>query len=83
MGYVEMSITKADLENFNRFASEKVKQGAADSIVDLAAEWQAVRERAEVNSAIRRGIDEMNAGLGRPADEALDDYRRKYDIPKQ
>ncbi len=37
----------------------------------------------EVHSeeAIRQGLEEMRAGLGRPADEVLADIRRDLDLP--
>jgi hypothetical protein len=36
-----MSITKHDLRDFSRFANERLKNGAANSLVDLAGEWEA------------------------------------------
>ena len=40
-----MAVTKEDLRNFHRFADEKIDKGAADSLVDLANQWETQRPR--------------------------------------
>jgi hypothetical protein len=37
--------------------------------------------RADVIEAVRRGLEEMKAGLGRPAGEVLAEIRRDFSIP--
>ena len=38
-----MAVTKEDLRNFQRFADGKLDNGGADSLVELASEWEAQR----------------------------------------
>jgi hypothetical protein len=39
-----MPITKDDLQDFQRFAGEKLERGLAESLVTLAGEWEAQRQ---------------------------------------
>jgi hypothetical protein len=41
-----MAITKDDLRDFNRFADERLETGGANSLVELAGEWEAQRREA-------------------------------------
>ena len=38
-----MAVTKEDLQGFQRFADGKLENGGADSLVELASEWEAQR----------------------------------------
>ena len=77
-----MAVTQEQLDEFHRFASEKLSNGGGElSWPELLRLWQACREREEVNAAIRQGIEEMDAGLGRPLDEFMDEFRSKHNIP--
>jgi hypothetical protein len=40
-----MPFTKDDLQDFNRFAGEKLERGVADSLVVLVGEWETKRQR--------------------------------------
>ncbi len=58
--------------------------GRADLVVQDAASYRKLVEladRAQVVEAVRQGLDEMRAGLGRPADEVFDEIRREFSIP--
>ena len=77
-----MSVTQQDLDHFHEFASEAIRKGCKDSsLEDLIAKWRAVREREDVNAAIREGLDDVRAGRVRPAEEVTNDLRRKYRLP--
>ena len=52
-----MAVTKEDLREFNRFADEKLERGGADSIVELAGEWEA--QRHEVQSSVTNGVSNL------------------------
>lgn len=57
--------------------------GKAELVVQDAASYQKLldlAERAEVTEGIRQGLEEMKAGLGRPADEVFADIRREFTI---
>lgn len=60
-----------------RFASEDEVIAEA---LRLLRDREAI-ERARVLEGIRRGVEDMNAGRGRPADEVFADIRREFDIP--
>ena len=58
--------------------------GKAALVVQDAASYQELldlAERVRTEDAIRRGLEEMRAGLGRPADEVFADIRRDLSIP--
>jgi hypothetical protein len=69
---IAMSVTKEDLESFHGFACGRLSHGGVESFEALLSEW---RERKETNAAIREAIDELNAGLGQPLEEAMEEIR--------
>jgi hypothetical protein len=77
-----MPVTHEDVENFNRFLAEKLANGGADSMVELAAQWEASRrEYAQTVAALGECIADMEAGRGRPFAEFVAEIRAKYNIP--
>lgn len=70
-----MSVTQGDLDDFQRFASERLAGQGAESLGELLREWEAARERREVIDSVRRGLADVDAGRTRPAQDALDDLR--------
>ena len=59
--------------------------GKAELVVQDAASYQQVldlMERVEAVEAIRRGLDQMYRGKGRPAAQFSKRMRRKYGIPR-
>jgi len=58
--------------------------GKAELVVQDAAAYQKLIElvdRLETIEAIRRGIESVNRGEGRPAEEFFAEMERKYNIP--
>jgi prevent-host-death family protein len=58
--------------------------GKAALVVQDAESYQRlldIAERARTEEAIRLGLEEMRAGLGRPADEVFADIRRDLAVP--
>ena len=58
--------------------------GKAEMVVLDAESYQEILDRieyAETVKALKEGIDSIARGEGRPAREALEELRRKYDIP--
>ncbi len=79
-----MAVTKEDMQDFNRFVDERIKNGGAElTLEELAFEWQTTRERDEVNAIIRRGLDDIDAGRHRPAREVTEELRQKHAIPSE
>jgi prevent-host-death family protein len=59
--------------------------GKAALVVQDAESYQKlldIAERGRTQEAIRQGLEEMRAGLGRPADEVFADIRRDLSIPR-
>ena len=57
--------------------------GKAEVVVQDAASYQKlldIAERAAVIDGVRRGLEEMKAGLGRPMDEVFADLRREFAV---
>jgi hypothetical protein len=77
-----MKVTEADIEAFAEFARERTAGGAADlTIAELAAEWQAARERHDMNRAIAESLDDIEAGHTEPFVESQDRFRRERSLP--
>ena len=58
--------------------------GRAELIVQDARSYQALLEladRAEAIEGVRRGLESMARGEGRPAEQVLEDLRKKYKVP--
>lgn len=75
-----------DLRAFKGFIDEQLANGGADLTVDEALglwdyENQDEAERADTLQAIRRGFADIEAGRVRPAREALEELRRKHNLP--
>ncbi len=73
-----MPATLADLDDFHQFAASQV-QDASRSLE--FKEWLRQREREEVNTFIRQGMRDIEAGLGRPAREVMDELRIPSGFP--
>ena len=59
--------------------------GKAEIVVQNAESYQKLLDaidRAEAIEGIRKGLEQMDAGLGRPLEEFDDYMRRKYNIPR-
>jgi len=59
--------------------------GKAELVVHDAESYQRfldLVERAEAIAGIRRGLESMKRGEGRPAREAFEELRQKYAIPR-
>ena len=77
-----MAITQQDVDQFNQFVVHKLSNGGAESMVELAREWETHRrEYAETVAELSECIADMEAGKGRPLKEFADEMRKKYDIP--
>ena len=49
----------------------------------LLRKWREQRDLAESCAAIREGIEEMDAGKGRPAEEVFAELKQKYGVGKR
>ena len=59
--------------------------GRAELVVQDAATYQRMLdrlERVEAIAGIRRGLEQVQRGEGRPAEDFFAQMRRKYDIPR-
>ena len=68
----------ADLKEFRDFVDRQLGRGGpTPSPEECVRLW---RERQEVNAAIREGLEQMRAGLGRPLEEFAAEFRRRNGI---
>jgi hypothetical protein len=51
-----MAVTQDDLRNFISFADEKLKNGGADSIIELAGEWE-MRRQDNTSAGIHKVVN--------------------------
>lgn len=76
-----MPATREDLEQFHQFAMEQINQSDLPlEFDDLVTNWRELRERLEVKAILEQALAEMDAGLGRPASEVMEELRVKYNI---
>jgi hypothetical protein len=47
---------------------------------ELVDQWDAQRERDSVNESIRKGLEEIESGGGRPFDEFFLEMKAKYNL---
>jgi len=74
-----MSITRAELDDFHQFAVGRLASGdSPDSLDDLLVQWESVRNRAQINAAIREGLADIDAGRYRSAEDSLEELAQKY-----
>ena len=68
-----------NLESFHSFVGEMLKNGGARlSPEQVLAMW---RERLETIQSVRRGLEDVDAGRTRPADEVLHELRDELQDP--
>lgn len=75
-----MPVTKDDIENFSRFASQRVGTREAESLAQLVSEWEAqCAEYAQTVDDVRQGQADYDAGKGKPAKKAFADIRAELE----
>ncbi len=72
-----MAVTNEDLADFYHFAGEKLADGGAESIVELAQRWDDQREHEETIADVREGMADIAAGRVKSVDQAFADIRKK------
>jgi hypothetical protein len=81
-----MAVTHADINSFNSFALSRLNSGGAESISELfdlfLIENPTDDETADVHSAISQSLEDIEAGMGRPADQVLTELRQKHGLQK-
>ncbi len=77
-----MTVTKEKLQDFNRFADEKLARGEVWSFQDLVREWEAAQHHAESVAALSNSHADAEAGRTRPVDAAFADIRKKLGHPE-
>jgi hypothetical protein len=76
-----MAVTKDDLRDFTRFANEKLRNGGANSLVELAGEWESQRREMEETIAdIRQGHLDIDAGKVMPVADAFAEVRKEIGL---
>lgn len=64
-GGAEMAVTEQDLDDFGRFAAEQLKNGGAESLQELAMEWEKLKRWHERNAI---STEQSRRGLSKPLD---------------
>lgn len=73
-----MAVTKEDLQDFTRFADEKLERGVAVSLVALVGEWESQRREIEDTAAdIRQSYLDIDAGRVGSVADAFADARKQ------
>jgi hypothetical protein len=72
-----------DAESFYQFLGQSLSTGSRETPPEaLLRTWREQREYEEACAAIQEGMDQINAGLGRPAEEVFAELRRKHGATK-
>ena len=75
-----MAVSKDELRNFINFADEMVKNGGAESIVDLASEWEA--QRQETRSSGSNHAIQLDPETVRELAKAFPDVQDKESLER-
>jgi hypothetical protein len=71
----------SEAESFYSYLGDALSRGEGQTpLVALVKKWKAEREFENACAAIREGIADMEAGRGRPFEEAAAELRRKFGI---
>lgn len=67
-----------DAESFYQFLGQSIGTGGRETPPEaLLRKWREEREFEEACEAIKEGMDQINAGLGRPAEEVFAELRKR------
>jgi len=75
-----MTLTREDLKDFAIFADGQLAGKRIESLQELVSQWEVIRRRKEVDSAIRQRLAEADAGTGLHLDEFMDEFRNKNNV---
>ncbi len=75
-----MATTTDDLNSFYQFALDAHQRNNCATIEQILVQWRNVKERADVNEAIRGGLREIEDGGGKHAGEFLAEMDARYDL---
>ena len=76
----------ADLEQFVQAKVLSGRFASHDEVIAAGVRLLRQQEEAEefrVVEGIRRGLEDMHGGRGRPAEEVLADIRREFNLPTE
>lgn len=80
-----MPVSLDQLDDFHRFAQQKLQSGGAESLEELCDLWRiehpSDEESVEIHEAITRGLADIEAGRYRPAKQVMTDLRAKHGLP--
>ncbi len=70
-----MTVSKEDLQDFNRFADERLSRGETWSFLDLVREWENARQHESSLAALRESHADAESGRVKPLNEAFAEIR--------
>ncbi len=74
-----MTVTQQDLDGFYAFATGRLNSARDDLSLDgLVIEWESIRDRDDINAAIRDGLADVEAGRYRAAEEVMEELRQEH-----
>jgi predicted transcriptional regulator len=80
-----MPVSLDQLDDFHRFAQQRVQAEGAESLEELCDLWRiehpSTEEQAEIHEAIRQGLADIAAGRHRPVREVMEELRAKHGLP--
>jgi predicted transcriptional regulator len=80
-----MPVSLDQLDDFHRFAQQKLQDEGAESLEELCDLWRiehpSMEEQAEIHEAIRQGLADIAAGRHRPVREVIEELRAKHGLP--
>lgn len=79
-----MSTVREDLDSFREFVIGRLADDPAAAPLDeLFMEWHDRRSRDEIDSAIRRGLADVESGRHLPSDAAMEKIRNEFGFAKE
>ena len=73
-----MTVVVRELQDFEQFVMDSVETEAEEmALEDYLCLWRARQETETTRSAIQEGLDDLDAGRVRPAEEVLAELRQR------
>lgn len=74
---VHMSISIHDYEAFDRFARNRIAVHPPKSLDELFETWNEMKEIEATISSVNEGLEDVEAGRVKPAEQAMRDIRER------
>ncbi|MEQ8791114.1 MAG: hypothetical protein RIC55_32935 [Pirellulaceae bacterium] len=77
-----MAVTRDDLRDFNRFVDQKLSREGAESLTELARQWEEQRKYEQSVADLQESHEDAAAGRLHSAEDVFSEVRKKLGLPE-